>query len=328
MGKTMNSTVNKTPRAKGRRSTLLELNKVLGKAGKKVFASVSYGSRGVSSYLNSPVARKRRSGNYMAELTEYREVREVMREGHRVNTSWGQAGRSVVLRTPNWKRRGGFKHCLGHVLARGKRFFVTPVKHKRRFFKGLTPDKLTGGWRGDLAELSRKWEVFVLDTCVLMHKLDVVEDILSCNGPMIYIATIVRTELDGLKKSPKPEEEQKARRASRWVQKALKEKKIATQTALEEEQAKSRWPQDISGPAYGDTTRGDTILLATYKWLVDVKGVQADKAVIVTDDRLHNVAALTEKILVCDSKYLKSKISTADDSAHASPNGDDWWQQY
>ena len=50
---------------------------------------VSYGSR-VSSYLNSPAARrksyylnspaarKRRSGNnYMAELTEYREVREV-----------------------------------------------------------------------------------------------------------------------------------------------------------------------------------------------------------------------------------------------------------
>ena len=73
------------------------------------------------------------------------------------------------------------------------------------------------------------------------------------------------------------------------MQTALRERKIATQTAQEEEQAKSRflknlvmnfysvgirWPQDISGPAYGDTTRGDTILLATYKWLVDVKGVQ------------------------------------------------------
>ena len=84
-------------------------------------------------------------------------------------------------------------------------------------------------------------------------------------------------------------EEQKARKAGGWVQTALRERKIATQTAQEEEQAKSRflkhlvmnfhlvgirWPQDISGPAYGDTTRGDTILLATYKWLVDVKGVQ------------------------------------------------------
>ena len=35
--------------------------------------------------------------------------------------------------------------------------------------------------------------------------------------------------------------EQKARRASRWVQRALRERKIATQTALEEEEAKSRF---------------------------------------------------------------------------------------
>ena len=34
---------------------------------------------------------------------------------------------------------------------------------------------------------------------------DAFKDVLSCNGPMIYIAAIVRTELDGLKKSPKPE---------------------------------------------------------------------------------------------------------------------------
>ena len=74
---------------------------------------------------------------------------------------------------------------------------------------------------------------------------------------MIYIAAIVYTELDGLKKSTKPEVcnlfpyyfnfffrqklEQKARRASRWVQRALRERKIVTQTALEEEEAKSRF---------------------------------------------------------------------------------------
>ena len=75
MGRT--STSYQTPRAKGRRSSLLGLGKVLGKVGKRVLGPVSYGSR-VSSYLNSPAARKRRSGNnYMAQLTEYREVREV-----------------------------------------------------------------------------------------------------------------------------------------------------------------------------------------------------------------------------------------------------------
>ena len=155
--------------------------------------------------------------------------------------------------------------------------------------------------------------------------------------------------------------EQKARRASRWVQRALRERKIATQTALEEEEAKRRfhlivmlllgwldkrciwlffnywlvgprWPQEISGPNYGDMT-----LLATYKWLVDVKGVQvgdensvlfahlgdlhdnfntyihpcgqADKAVLVTGDVLVDVAARREQMRVCDVQYLKSKIS-------------------
>ena len=98
MAKTMNSTINKTPRAKGRRSILLGLNKVLtkgGKMGKSIFAPISYGSRGVSSYLSSPAARRRRSGNYMAELTEYREVREVKRDSYWVkegapDTSRGQ----------------------------------------------------------------------------------------------------------------------------------------------------------------------------------------------------------------------------------------------
>merc|ERR1719430_1998043 len=192
---------------------------------------VSYGGREVSSYLkspaasrrsylNSPAARRRRSGNnYMAELTEYKEVREVrwVKEGEE-SINRGQA-RRLVTRTPEWKRKRGIKVSLGNVLARGKRFFVTPAKPKRRFFKEFTPDKLIGGWRGDLAKLSRKRDVILLDTNVLLHDLGVVEDLLSCNGPMIYIAAIVCTELDGLKKAP--EVEQKARRASRWVQRAL-----------------------------------------------------------------------------------------------------------
>jgi hypothetical protein len=67
-----------------------------------------------------------------------------------------------------------------------------------------------------------------LDTNVLMHHLEVAEvilhiinslkfsewinpfqqcfqDLLSCDGPMIYIAAIVRTEHDGLKKSSNQE---------------------------------------------------------------------------------------------------------------------------
>jgi len=315
MGRT--STSYQTPRVKkGRRSSLLGLAKVVGKVGKRMLGPVSYGSR-VSSYLNSPAARrksyylnspvtrKRRSGNnYMAELTEYREYREV-REVRWVKEGDESINRGQeVARTPDWKRRRGIQHHLGKVLARGKRFFVTPAKHKRRYFKHLSPDKLTGGWRGDLAKLSREWEVIVLDTNVLMHHLGVVEDLLSCNGPMIYIAAIVCTELDGLKKNPEPEMEQKARRASRWVQRALRERKIATQTALEEEEAKSRWPQEISGSNYGDVT-----LLATVNWLVDVKGVQVDKAVLVTNDVIEDVGALREQIRVCDVQYLKSKIS-------------------
>ena len=104
------STSYQTPRMKGR-SRFFGLGKMLGgkegldkklgKVGKRMLGPVSYGSRGVSSYLNSPAARRqcylkspatrrmsylsspsasrrRRSGiNYMAELTEYREEREV-----------------------------------------------------------------------------------------------------------------------------------------------------------------------------------------------------------------------------------------------------------
>jgi len=288
------------------------------------------GSRGVSSYLNSPAARRRKSGNYMAELKEYREVREVrelreetlnsylVRNGAE-NIKWKRVG-SPVAKTPR-----GFKYRLGRVIARGKRFFVTPAKYKRRYLKQLTPDKLVGGWRGDLARLSQKWEVFVLDTNVLMHNLGVVENLLSCNGPLIYIAAIVRSELDGLKRSRDCQEGQQARWANQWVQAALREGKIATQTVLEEEEAKSRWPQEISGQR-----RGDMSLLATCKWLVDVKGVQADKAVLVTDDTNLNSRAMIEKMRVCSVQYLKSKITNADDSIQASPNGlgDAWWQEY
>jgi len=330
------STSYQTPRMKGR-SRFFGLGKMLGgkegldkklgKVGKRMLGPVSYGSRGVSSYLNSPAARRqcylkspatrrmsylsspsasrrRRSGiNYMAELTEYREEREVrwVKEGEE-SSNGGQARRSVT-RSPEWKRRRGIKVCLGNVLARGKRFFVTPAKPKQRFFKDFTPDKLTGGWRGDLAKWSRKRDVILLDTNVLLDHLGVVEDLLSCNGPMIYIAAIVYTELDGLKKSPKPELEQKARRASHWVQRALRKRKIVTQSALEEEEAKNRWPQEISG-----TRKGDVILLATAKWLVDVRGVQVDKAVVVTNDRIEEVGALTEQIRVCNVDYLKSRI--------------------
>jgi len=341
------STSYQTPKVKGR-SRFFGLGKMLGKVGKRMLGPVSYGGRGVSSYLNSPAAsrrsylnspaasrrsylnspaasrrsymispaakrqcylkspaaRRRRSGhNYMAELAEYKEVREVrwVKEGEE-SIDRGQA-RRLVTRTPEWKRRRGIKVCLGNVLARGKRFFVTPAKPKQRFFKDFTPDKLTGGWRGDLAKWSRKRDVILLDTNVLLDHLGVVEDLLSCNGPMIYIAAIVYTELDGLKKSPKPELEQKARRASHWVQRALRKRKIVTQSALEEEEAKNRWPQEISG-----TRKGDVILLATAKWLVDVRGVQVDKAVVVTNDRIEEVGALTEQIRVCNVDYLKSRI--------------------
>merc|ERR1719341_3011704 len=103
MGRTI--TIYQTPcRVKGRRSSLLGLGKkVLGKVGKRMLGPVSYGGR-VSSYLNSPAARKRRSGNnYMAELTEYREVREVRwaQEGDESIYRGQEAGRSVA-RTPEW----------------------------------------------------------------------------------------------------------------------------------------------------------------------------------------------------------------------------------
>jgi len=333
MGKTITSTSYQTPRAKGRRrSSLLGLGKMLGKLGKmgkKMLGPASYGSRRVSSCLksvNSPAAQRRRSGNCMAERTVYREVRKerlnnyLVREGVE-NIKW-RRGVSPVAKTPR-----GFKYRLGKVITRGKRIFVTPAKHKPRYFKQLTPDKLVGGWRGDLADFSQEWEVFVLDTNVLMHNLGVVENLLECDGPLIYIAAIVQTELDGLKRSKKLQERHQARRGNDWLQEALglgdrKIVKIATQTVLEEEEAKSRWPQEISG-----LRRGDNILLATCKWLVDVKGVQADKAVLVTDDKNLYGRAIANQLRVCRVQYLESKISS-DDSIQASPNGLGGWQDY
>ena len=93
------STSYQTPKVKGR-SRFFGLGKMLGKVGKRMLGPVSYGGRGVSSYLNSPAASRRRylnspaarrqcylkspaairrrsGNNYMAELTEYKEVREV-----------------------------------------------------------------------------------------------------------------------------------------------------------------------------------------------------------------------------------------------------------
>ena len=186
------STSYQTPKVKGR-SRFFGLGKMLGKVGKRMLGPVSYGGRGVSSYLNSPAAsrrsylnspaasrrsylnspaasrrsymispaakrqcylkspaaRRRRSGhNYMAELAEYKEVREVrwVKEGEEsIDRGQGNqckycitlilfqiAARRLVTRTPEWKRRRGIKVCLGNVLARGKRFFVTPAKPKRR----------------------------------------------------------------------------------------------------------------------------------------------------------------------------------------------------
>ena len=82
MGKTMTSASQQTPRVK-RRSDFFGFGKMLGRVGKRMLGPVSFASRGVSerSYLNSPAARRRRSGNnYMAELADYRKVRWVEEE--------------------------------------------------------------------------------------------------------------------------------------------------------------------------------------------------------------------------------------------------------
>ena len=52
--------------------------KMMGKVGKKVLAPIRELHRGGSygGYLNSPTAKKRRSGNYMAELVEFKDKRE------------------------------------------------------------------------------------------------------------------------------------------------------------------------------------------------------------------------------------------------------------
>tara|TARA_Y100001956_G_scaffold14604_1_gene13860 strand:- start:43 stop:438 length:396 start_codon:yes stop_codon:yes gene_type:complete len=62
----------------GRRSGAFDIGKMMGKVGKKVLAPIRELHRGGSygGYLNSPTAKKRRSGNYMAELVEFKDKRE------------------------------------------------------------------------------------------------------------------------------------------------------------------------------------------------------------------------------------------------------------
>lgn len=61
----------------GRRSGAFDIGKMMGKVGKKVLAPIRELHRGGSygGYLNSPTAKKRRSGNYMAELVEFKDKR-------------------------------------------------------------------------------------------------------------------------------------------------------------------------------------------------------------------------------------------------------------
>ena len=149
MGKTMNSSSNQTPRAKGRRSSLFGLGKVLGKAGKKI---VSYRSHGVSSYLSSPVARKRRS--YMAELTEYREVREGhwVKEGE-ADTSRGQGNRLTITMKlsfqcePNLTLQLGGRlqgHPIGREVEGLSITWITSWQGERSFLSPLP--NTSGGW--------------------------------------------------------------------------------------------------------------------------------------------------------------------------------------
>ena len=62
----------------GRRSGAFDIGKMMGKVGRKVLAPIRELHRGGSygGYLNSPTAKKRRSGNYMAELVEFKDKRE------------------------------------------------------------------------------------------------------------------------------------------------------------------------------------------------------------------------------------------------------------
>ena len=236
MGKTMTSASHQTPRVK-RRSDFFRFGKMLGKVGKRVLGPVSFASRGVSerSYLNSPAARRRSGINYMAELADYREVRRVEEVEENINRVQGDhltKDANIVSALIKFQVPGGrlLKHQIGtggeglsialemSCQTQAQVFFLVwsgvsfSFNTSSGFAKGLTPDKLTGGWRGDLAKLSRTWEVmliycvilqsllrvnsnfppasvftvcfkwnfkvFVLDTNVLMHHLEVAEVIL------------------------------------------------------------------------------------------------------------------------------------------------------
>jgi len=242
----------------GRRSGAFEIGKMMGKVGRKVLAPIRelYSSGSYGGYLKSPSAKKRRSGNYMAELVEFKDKRENFSVTFQAQEMSEDISQGAVVQTPA-RRRG-----ISGFPAKGKSFF-TPAKFRPRIFNNLTPAHLRGGWSGNLAECE---EVLVFDTNVFMHHIGLMEDVLRFSDSMIYFASIVRRELDGLKKNKEAETRFKARRANRTVLRAIRRRNIATQTVEEEQEAKRRWP--------GDILNGDDNLIATCKWLRDVRGVE------------------------------------------------------
>ena len=125
----------------GRRSGAFDLRQMIGKVGRKVLAPIRelYSGGSYGGFLQSPTAKKRRSGNYMAELVEFKEKREnfsitfqaqerseVINQGeqhwlkHLFDIYSG-----AVVQTPA-RRRG-----VSGFLAKGKSFF-TPAKFRPR----------------------------------------------------------------------------------------------------------------------------------------------------------------------------------------------------
>jgi len=192
----------------------------------------------------------------MAELVEFKEKRENFSITFQAQEERSEViSQGAVVQSPARKRR------VSGFFAKGRSFF-TPAKFRPRIFNNLTPAHLRGGWSGNLAECE---EVLVFDTNVFMHHIGLME-VLRFSDSMIYFASIVRRELDGLKKNQDGETRFKARRANREVLRAIRRKTIATQTVEEEQEAKRRWP--------GDILNGDDNLIATCKWLRDVRGVE------------------------------------------------------
>merc|ERR1711937_1128876 len=99
----------------------------MGKVGKKVLAPIKELYRGGSygGYLNSPTAKKRRSGNYMAELVEFKDKRENFSITFQAEERNEVISQGAVVQTPA-RRRG-----VNGFLAKGKSFF-TPAKFRPR----------------------------------------------------------------------------------------------------------------------------------------------------------------------------------------------------